>query len=111
MSGGGRRFCVCVATPPWTLPVDRRRCARASSGRQYVQGGPPTGLQALAAALRDASFGQGRQAAPGRCGRVSMLGIGKTRALALGAAAISLAPLLAPAPADARPYRAYRDRP
>ena len=40
-----------------------------------------------------------------------MLGIGKTRALALGAAAISLAPLLAPAPADARPYRAYRDRP
>jgi len=40
-----------------------------------------------------------------------MRGIGKTRALALGAAAISLAPLLGPAPADARPYRTYRDRP
>src|SRR5205085_11557853 len=107
MSGGGRRFCVCVATPPWTLPVDRRRCARASSCRQYVQGGPPAGLQALAAALRDASFGQGRQAAPGRCGRVSMRGIGITRALALGAVATLLAPLLVAATAVALLSRTF----
>jgi hypothetical protein len=40
-----------------------------------------------------------------------MRGIRKMRAIALGVAAISLTPLLAPAPADARPIRAYRDRP
>ncbi len=40
-----------------------------------------------------------------------MHGIGKMRALALGVAAISIAPMLAPAPADARPARGYRDRP
>ena len=40
-----------------------------------------------------------------------MRGIRKMRALALGVAAISLRPMLAPAPADARPVRAYRDRP
>jgi hypothetical protein len=40
-----------------------------------------------------------------------MRGLRQMRAIALGVAAISLTPLLAPAPADARPVRAYRDRP
>ena len=38
-----------------------------------------------------------------------MRGIQKMRALALGAAAISLAPVLSPAPAEARPNRGHRD--
>ena len=52
----GRRLRVCVVMPARTLAVDRRRCARASLGRQYIQEHAADRLQALALALQDANF-------------------------------------------------------